>query len=210
MTIEEFVAQKLGVADDKKVAAVKDIKEFLDGSYVPKTRFNEVNEAKKALETTVADRDKQLEQLKASKGDKEALEAQIKKLQDDNKAARSEQDAKIKDLQISNAIKLAIADKAQDADIVSRLIDKTKLILGEDGKVTGLDDQVKALTESKPFLFKPAGGKPAYSPNGGDDGSAKNPFAKDSFNLTEQGRLYRENPEQAQAMAAEAGVTLSI
>ncbi|MCI1750919.1 MAG: phage scaffolding protein [Megasphaera cerevisiae] len=210
MTIEEFVAQKLGVADDKKVAAVKDIKEFLDGSYVPKTRFNEVNEAKKALETTVADRDKQLDTLKNSKGDMESLKKQIKQLQTDNAAQKTEAEAKMKELQFNNAIKLAIADRAQDVDIVSRLFDKTKLILGEDGKVTGLDDQVKALTESKPFLFKPAGGKPAYSPNGGGDGSAKNPFAKDSFNLTEQGRLYRENPEQAQAMAAEAGVTLSI
>lgn len=28
------------------------------------------------------------------------------------------------------------------------------MILGDDGKITGLDEQVKALKESKPFLFK--------------------------------------------------------
>ena len=36
----------------------------------------------------------------------------------------------------------------------------------------------------------------------------KNPFAKETFNLTEQGKLYRENPEQARALAAAAGVTI--
>ena len=34
------------------------------------------------------------------------------------------------------------------------LIDKTKLILSEDGKITGLDEQVKSLEENKAFLFK--------------------------------------------------------
>ena len=33
-------------------------------------------------------------------------------------------------------------------------MDRSKLILGEDGKVTGLEEQVKSLKESKPFLFK--------------------------------------------------------
>ena len=33
-------------------------------------------------------------------------------------------------------------------------VDRKKLILGDDGKVTGLDEQIKSLKESKPFLFK--------------------------------------------------------
>ena len=55
---------------------------------------------------------------------------------------------------VTNAIKMAIASSAQDSDLVAGLVDRKKLILGEDGKVTGLDEQVKALKESKPFLFK--------------------------------------------------------
>lgn len=57
-------------------------------------------------------------------------------------------------MQLTSAIKLAIADSAQDCDLVAGLVDKTKLILGDDGKVTGLDEQVKSLKESKGFLFK--------------------------------------------------------
>ena len=207
MTLEELLT-KIGVATEKMDEAKKDFNAFLDGAYVPKSRFNEVNEEKNTLKTTVADRDKQLETLKKSNGDVESLKAQIEKLQADNKKAREDAEAKMKDLQFMNAIKLAIVEKAQDVDIVSGLFDKTKLILGEDGKVTGLDEQLKDLEKSKPFLFKTAGNKGGYEPKGGEGGGNKNPFAKETFNLTEQGRLLNSNPEQARALAAAAGVTI--
>lgn len=207
MNQEELFAG-LGIAADKKEAAKKALTAFLDGAYVPKSRFNEVNEEKKTLTATVADRDKQLENLKKSTGDLDALKNQIKSLQDANKKAQEEADAKMKELRINDAIKLAIVDKAQDVDIVSSLFDKTKLILGDDGKITGLDEQLKELQKNKAFLFKQAGPNPKYDPKGGNGNPSNNPFAKDTFNLTEQGRLLRENPEQAKAFAQAAGVTI--
>ena len=207
MTIEELF-RNLGIAADKQEEAKKNLNAFLDGAYVPKSRFNEVNEEKKTLQAQVTDRDKQLETLKNSKGDVDALKDQIKALQDANKKAQDEAEAKLQEVRLNDAIKLAIVDKAQDVDIVSNLFDKSKLILGEDGKVTGLDDQLKALQETKSFLFKTVGGKPKYDPNGGGNGPTVNPFAKETFNLTEQGKLLRDNPEQAKALAAAAGVTL--
>lgn len=207
MNQEELFAE-LGIAADKKEAAKKALTAFLDGAYVPKSRFNEVNEEKKTLTATVADRDKQLETLKKSTGDLDALKNQIKSLQNANKKAQEEADAKMKELRINDAIKLAIVDKAQDVDIVSSLFDKTKLILGDDGKITGLDEQLKELQKNKAFLFKQAGPNPKYDPKGGNGSPSTNPFAKDTFNLTEQGRLLRENPEQAKAFAQAAGVTI--
>ena len=207
MNQEELFAE-LGIAADKKEAAKKALTAFLDGAYVPKSRFNEVNEEKKTLTATVADRDKQLETLKKSTGDLDALKNQIKSLQDANKKAQEEADAKMKELRINDAIKLAIVDKAQDVDIVSSLFDKTKLILGDDGKIAGLDEQLKELQKNKAFLFKQAGPNPKYDPKGGNGTPSTNPFAKDTFNLTEQGRLLRENPEQAKAFAQAAGVTI--
>lgn len=89
------------------------------------------------------------------------------------------------------------------------LIDRQKLILGEDGKVAGLTEQVEALKKEKAFLFKGALSNPQYNPNGGSNQPpASNPFKKETFNLTEQGKMLRDNPEQARAMAAEAGVTI--
>lgn len=205
---QEELFTELGIAADKKDAAKKALAAFLDGAYVPKSRFNEVNEEKKTLTATVADRDKQLETLKKSTGDLDALKSQIKSLQDANKKAQEEADAKMKELRINDAIKLAIVDKAQDVDIVSGLFDKSKLILGEDGKITGLDEQLKELQKNKAFLFKQAGPNPKYNPNGGNGNPSTNPFARDTFNLTEQGRLLRENPEQAKAFAQAAGVTI--
>ena len=207
MNQEELFAE-LGIAADKKEAAKKALTAFLDGAYVPKSRFNEVNEEKKTLTATVADRDKQLETLKKSTGDLDALKNQIKSLQDANKKAQEEADAKMKELRINDAIKLAIVDKAQDVDIVSGLFDKDKLILGDDGKITGFDEQLKELQKNKAFLFKQAGPNPKYDPKGGTGNPSTYPFAKDTFNLTEQGRLLRENPEQAKAFAQAAGETI--
>lgn len=44
MTIEELL-ETLGIVKDKQAEARKSINAFLDGAYVPKSRFNEVNEA---------------------------------------------------------------------------------------------------------------------------------------------------------------------
>lgn len=152
MNLEQAKALGLNDEDAKKVAdaSAEELK-----TYIPKTRFDEINNSKKELEKTVKERDTQLEELKKNAGDNEALKNQIETLQADNKKKDDDYQAQIKELQISNAIKLAIADKAQDADLVSSLFDKSKLILGDDGKVTGLDEQLKTLQESKSFLFKP-------------------------------------------------------
>lgn len=144
----------LGLTEEQATKAEAESKKELEG-YVEKSKFDTVNQSNKDLEKTVKERDKQLEDLKKSSGDNEALKSQIETLQADNKAVKEKYEADLKELQISNAIKLAIADKAQDADLVAGLFDKTKLILGEDGKVTGLDEQLKTLQESKTFLFKP-------------------------------------------------------
>ena len=49
MTFKELL-EKIGVAEDNIDNATKQFKEFLDGEYVPKSRFNEVNAEEKTLE----------------------------------------------------------------------------------------------------------------------------------------------------------------
>lgn len=152
--------------------------------HVPKQKYDEVAEAKKDLEGQVKERDQQLTDLKKNVGDNDALKKQIEDLQADNKAKDEDLKTKIRDLSINSAIKLALAGKVHDADLVAGLLDKTKIEINEDGSIkAGIDDQLKGLRESKAFLFvdekgpKPRGWKPAdgtgdYNGGGQDDGAA--------------------------------------
>ena len=134
-----------------------------------KADYNSLKQQLDAANAQIQDRDTQLETLKNSTGDMESLKQQIVSLQSDNQAAKEKYEADMKELKLSTAIKLALGDSAQDTDLVAGLFDKSKLILSEDGKVTGLDEQVKALKKEKAFLFKEEkvpqqqikGGKPA-------------------------------------------------
>ena len=59
----------------------KKVSEEIGKNFVARADFNTLNAEKKALADTVKERDKQLETLKASTGDVEALKTQIATLQ---------------------------------------------------------------------------------------------------------------------------------
>lgn len=199
MTLQELI-KALNVTDEE--AATTAIKNYLDGQYVTKVRFNEVNESKKSLETQLTERDNRLKELK--KVDADALKDKIKELEEANKAAKAQALEQLNQLKIDSAIKIALGDKTHDADMVASLFDKSKLILGEDGKITGLDEQLNQLKADKAFLFKQVEKPKPYDPVAGTDPAVNNPFAKDTWNMTEQGKMLRENPEQAARLKAAA------
>ena len=205
MTKEQLMA--LGLTEEQATKVVEGY-----GAMIPKSRFDEVNDAKKQLETDIAARDTQLEELKKTAGASDELKAQIQTLQDENKTAKEQHEAEMKDLTMNNAIKFALKDKVHDEDLASGLIDKAKLVLGEDGKVVGLDEQLTSLQESKAFLFKQdesqqQQNQPGFKIGGDGNGNAvpNNPFSKEHWNLTEQGRLYKDNPELYKSLMAQAG-----
>ena len=133
----------------------------------------------------IKERDQQLEELKKSTGDSETLQKQITDLQAENKAAREKHEADMKDLKLSTAIKLALGDSAQDVELVSGLFDKSKMILSEEGKVTGLEEQLKDLKKEKAFLFKEES-KPTAAIKGGKpaEGSGTPPADKKPSDMT--------------------------
>lgn len=74
-----------------------------------------------------------------------------------------------------------------------------------------LGDFVKAWAagdEGKTFVAAPGNGGGGAPGSGSHGGGKANPWAKDTFSLTEQGKLFTENPTLARSMAQEAGVTL--
>lgn len=119
-----------------------------------RAEFESVKQQLEAANSQIQERDKQLEALKKSTGDNEAMQKQITDLQTENKAAKEKYESEMKDLKLSTAVKLSVAGIAHDTDIVSGLLDKSKLILSDDGKVSGLEEQINALKKEKSFLFK--------------------------------------------------------
>jgi len=196
------VVAKLG--DKHKIAIVS------DGNWIPKDKFNEVNEAKKQAEEALKERDKQLADLKKAAEGNEELKKQIEQLQIENKTKEQEYQTKLRDMAVTTAIKLAVAGQVHDPDLVAGLLDKSKIEIDENGTIkAGLDDQIKALRQSKAFLFVEKQDKgPQFkgaTPAEGRDpasGGIKNPWSREHFNLTEQGRILRENPELAKQLQA--------
>lgn len=161
MNLEQIKALNIEGLSDDNAKKIADASQEELKTYIPKTRFDEVNNTKKELEKQVQDRDKQIEDIKKNAGDNEELKKTIENLQADNKKKDEDYQAQIKDIKLTNAILLAIGDDAHDKDLVLSQVDKSKLILGDDDKVTGLDEQVKEIKANKPFLFK----TPTPAPN---------------------------------------------
>jgi hypothetical protein len=148
---------KLGLSEElaEKVAAAS--AEEMKG-YVPKARFDEVNEAKKKAESDVSERDKQISQLKTAAKGNEELEQKIASLQEQNKKASEKYESEIKALKVSNAVDTALTNAhAKNKTAVKALLeglDDAEVL--EDGTVKGLAEQIEKLTtgEDTAFLFE--------------------------------------------------------
>lgn len=142
----------MGVSEDLAESIMKE----LNGSFIPKTRFDEVNELKKSYQEQLKERDAQLEQLKKDVGDSDELRKQIETLQNDNKANEEKFNAQIKQMKIDTAIDKALTEaKAKNLKAVKALLDTTDAELLEDGTIKGLSEKIKGLSESQEtsFLF---------------------------------------------------------
>lgn len=187
---EELFAQVSEKLGDKKVMVD-------DGNFIPKSRFNEVNEAKKELEKQISDRDKQLKDLSSKVQGNEELTKQIEQLQLSNKQTKDDYENKIASIQFNYALDSALAGaKCKNSKALKALLDMDN-IKYQEGKLEGLESQIESLQKEASYLFdieSNPGGK-GFNP-GGEPGF-KNPFSKEHFNLTEQAKLLRENPTLA-------------
>lgn len=193
---------KLGLDEETAEKVAKASAEELKG-YIPKARFDEVNNEKKKLETTVIERDQQLEALKNSTGDVEAMKKQIADLQANNKAKDEAHAAEIKQLKIDAAVSAALtAAKAKNEKAVRALLelDPEKVELLEDGTVKGLDEQIKGLLEADDtkFLFNTETKKTKFKganpgETGNEDPDKKIDISKMSYE--ELAAYLEENPD---------------
>ena len=173
----------------------KKVSEEIGKNFVARTDFNTLNTEKKNLADTVKERDKQLETLKASTGDVEALKTQIATLQTENATAAKAHEAEIKSLKIDTAVELALSA----AKAVKALLDLDKAELDADGTVKGLADQIKKLAEAPDsgFMFETgkAGFKGFKPGESGDPNNQPPDYSKMTYD--ELAAYMENNPDAA-------------
>ncbi|PCF80921.1 hypothetical protein B4W74_04470 [Staphylococcus intermedius] len=132
------------------------LRDFKDKAEKVDSLREQLDKANKELDN----RDKQITDLqKAKDGDNQELKDKLEQYKQSN----AEYEADMKELKLNNAVKLAVAKEANDANDILAFINKDELELQEDGEVKGLKEAVKLLKESKPYLFaetKPTGSSP--------------------------------------------------
>ena len=163
------------------------------------------------LEKQVKERDKQLEDLKKSSGDNEELKKQIETLQNDNKTAKAEYEKQIKQMQIDNAVQIALKDAgARNVTAVTALLkDLDKAEIDENGVVKGLKEQIAAIQKDNDFLFetKETQAKPSASgitpqqSKTPTSGVTKEQFAKMGYK--ERNELFNTNRELYNTLISE-------
>lgn len=157
----------------------------------------EVDELKDSSQSTTDAKDKQVAELTKRidklEADKATAEAKVAKVERDNFISKAFSDANVK-----------------PAKGISETTFKKMLEISFDGIDISKEDDVKAAIEK--FKTENAGiiADPMIN-NGGGAGDpstggklSTNPFAEKTFNLTEQIKLYNENPAEAQRLMTEA------
>lgn len=174
---------------------------------VPKEKLEEAAAEKLQLGEGIKERDKQLEELKGAAGTSEELKKKLDEAIAKNKADSEQAAAELAVYKKDNAVNMQLMKLgAKNIKAVKALIDLGKVSI--DGEnVIGLQEQLEAVKTSDPYLFEPAiTGREPYS---GDktpaDEYKDNPFRKETFNLTKQGQLMRDNPELARKLKLAAG-----
>ena len=154
--MKKDVLLAMGLTEEQAEKAAAAFGEELKG-FVPKSRFDEVLEERNGLRAAGQENAERLAALEVCIGERDELAQRVEALEAEALRKDEEYAAGLRSLVLDNAIRLALTD-AQDAALAAGLIDRGQLELDGDGNVSGLEEQVRALREAKPFLFRaPAG-----------------------------------------------------
>lgn len=143
-----------GLSDDiKKEYAEKELI-INDGTYIPKAKFDSLNETKKDLENQLKETNDKVQEL--SKVDTDELKKQIedlqKKYEEDTKALNSKYEAREYDIKLNDYAKdLKFSSNSAKKSFMSDL--KAKELKFEEDKLVGFDDFVNSYKESDPSAF---------------------------------------------------------
>lgn len=191
MTKEQL--QALNLTEEQINAIIEDYGK----NYVSKAQFNEKNDAYKQAKLEIENLTNDISTLSEANKANEALQSQIKELQDAATQREADYNENIKNMKIDTAITKALSKSgAMNETILTGLLDRTKIAIGEDNTITGIQEQITALKESDPYLFKQdsiKGVVPGDATPKTNDGITKEQFNKMSY--LDRVHLQETNPD---------------
>ena len=159
------------VSEKLSAASGIDLRNVADGSYIPKEKLDEKINALKDQAQQMTALQGQLTEAQKQAGTVEGLNQQITKLTGDLSA----RDATIQGMAMKYDVKDALRGmNARNADVILPLLNMDKIKRGEDGKLTGLQEQVAALKKSDAYLFDAQPGSRGGFNGGQDTGGGDN------------------------------------
>ena len=133
-----------------------------------KGKANELATENTELKAQLKKRDDDLVELRKSVKDNETLSADFKALQEKYKNDRADLEKQVAQVKLTSALDMGLSGaKVRNAKALKGLLDLDAIKLDDAGKLTGLDDRLKAIRKSDPYLFD-EGEKQDYTPASGE------------------------------------------
>ena len=154
----------LGLNEDQ-IKAVMD----LNGEDInnAKSGNDAIVEENNALKAQIAERDKDLKNLRKNAKDNEELSNSYKELEAKYKNDTADLTNKLNQTRLTSAVDRALnASKVRDTKAIKGFLDMDKVKLDEQGNLSGLDEQIKEIHQTAPYIFD-EGTKQNYEPNNG-------------------------------------------
>lgn len=142
------------------------------------------------LKEAVSDKEQCLKDLEAARSEAESLNARLKQAKEEAAKAGEAYNREITQLKLTGGIEKAlITAGAKNLKAAGSLLDREKITLNENGDLLGLEQQLEAIKQSDPYLFKDIGeerpairGLTAYTPEeGADENSEEADFSQMTY-----------------------------
>ena len=136
--------------------------------YIPKDKFDEKNGEAKKLKEQLEAQTKLVNELKEKGNLSDEYKTQIDQLKASLEQKDKDYKAEIAGMRKTSAIEKALSEaKAKESKAVMPYLDQAKILVNDDGSVTGLMEQLEQVKKEHGFLFEEDKTTPETNPSGG-------------------------------------------